>query len=86
MLLRILERCSQPYLPGGGQHGGGFFPSQPAHGGEAGEEQEGEDRGEQGAEREWGAPGLPRVHLNSTFAVPPLVVRFRVALPLNDQT
>ena len=34
---------------------------------------------------EWGPPGLPRVQLNSTFAVPPLVVKFSVASPPNNQ-
>ena len=33
--------------------------------------------------RKWGAPGWPRLQLNSTFALPPLVVRFRVASPPN---
>ena len=35
--------------------------------------------------REWGAQGWPRVQLNSTFAVPPLVVKFSVASPPNNQ-
>ena len=35
--------------------------------------------------REWGAPGWPRLQLNSTVALPPLVVRFRVASPPKAQ-
>ena len=36
--------------------------------------------------REWGAPGGPRVQLNSTLAEPPLVVKLREALPPAAQT
>ena len=35
--------------------------------------------------REWGAPGWPRVQLNSTLTEPPLVVMFKVASPPKAQ-
>ena len=51
-------------------------------GGEGGEGGEGAE----GGGRVWGAPGGPRVQLNSTLAEPPLVVKLREALPPTAQT
>ena len=41
----------------------------------------GEEKGAEGGEKEWGAPGSPRVLLKETVVSPPLVVRLREASP-----
>ena len=46
-VLRALEQLAWPGLPGGGQHAGGFSPSRPALGVEAGVEERREGEKEQ---------------------------------------